>query len=123
MHASKEEIPVAFAEGEYASRPTQWGEMTVAFETAPTGMDSRPLFKGALPDDACQCPHWGYVLKGRIRVIYSDREEVVSAGDAYYIEPGHNVVCEEGGELVEFSPKEKYQETIEAVTSKMQATQ
>lgn len=122
MRASREEIPVAFAEGEFASHQTQWGEMTVAFEKAPTGMDSRPLFEGALPGDACQCPHWGYVIKGRMRVIYSDREEIVNAGEAYYLEPGHNVVCEEEGELVEFSPREQYKETMEAVTSKMQAT-
>ncbi len=123
MRASKEELPIAFGEGEFASRQAEWGEMNVAFEKAPTGMDSRPLFEGTLPGNACQCPHWGYVLKGRMRVIYSDRDEVVNAGEAYYLEPGHNIVCEEEGELVEFSPKGKYQETMEAVTRKMQTLQ
>ncbi len=122
MHANKEEVPVAFDEGGFVSRQAQWGEMNVALEKAPTGMDSRPLFKG-LPGDSCQCPHWGYVLKGRMRVIYSDREEVVNAGDAYYLEPGHNVVCEESGELVEFSPAGEYQKTMKAVAENLQATQ
>ncbi len=122
MRGSKQEIPVVFGEGEFVSRQAQWGEMNVAFEKAPTGMDSRPLFEG-LPGESCQCPHWGYVIKGRMRVIYPDREEVVNAGDAYYLEPGHNVVCEEGGELVEFSPKGEYKKTMEAVERKMASMQ
>jgi hypothetical protein len=32
--------------------------MNVAQEVAPAGLDTTPLFKG-LPDDLCQCPHWG----------------------------------------------------------------
>jgi hypothetical protein len=47
-----------------------------------------PLFKG-LPDDRCQCPHWGYVLKGRMRIRYPDHDEIIEAGDAYYMVPGH----------------------------------
>lgn len=94
--------------------------MNIAFEAAPTGMDSRPLFKG-LPGDSCQCPHWGYVIKGRMRVIYPDREELVNAGDIYYLAPGHNVICEESGELVEFSPKGEYQRTMEAVAENLAA--
>ena len=51
--------------------------------------DLAPVLKG-LPDDRCQCPHWGYVLKGRMVVTYGDREEIVNAGDAYYLPPGHS---------------------------------
>lgn len=122
MRANKEEIPVAFEGDGVVSRQTQWGEMNVAMETAPAGMDSRPLFKG-LPGDSCQCPHWGYVIRGRGRVIYPDREEILNAGDAYYLEPGHNLVVEEDGEIVEFSPKGEYQKTMEAVAKNMQAAQ
>ncbi len=122
MRASREEIPVAFEEGGIVSRQGQWGEMHVARETAPAGMDTRPMFKG-LPADSCQCPHWGYVIKGRARVIYSDREEVLEAGDAYYLEPGHNLVVEEDGEIVEFSPAGEYQRTMQAVAENMQAAQ
>ncbi|MDZ7685360.1 MAG: hypothetical protein U5O39_10495 [Gammaproteobacteria bacterium] len=32
--------------------------------------------------DLCQCPHWGTVVKGSIRVTYADgSEEVVRAGE------------------------------------------
>jgi hypothetical protein len=36
----------------------------------------------------CECPHWGYLLKGRMRVKYADHEEVITAEEAYYLAPG-----------------------------------
>ena len=120
MRAKSEEIPVAFEEGGVVSRQVQWGEMQVARETAPAGIDTRPMFK-ALPEDSCKCPHWGYMIRGRARVIYSDREEILEAGDAYYLEPGHNLVVEEAGEVVEFSPAGEYQKTMQAVAENAQA--
>ena len=50
--------------------------------------DLAPLLKG-LPGNSCQCPHWGYVTAGRLTVRYSDREEVIEPGDAFYTPPGH----------------------------------
>ena len=38
------------------------GGMTAAFVRVPKGADFRPALSG-LPDDLCQCPHWGYLLK------------------------------------------------------------
>ena len=51
-------------------------------------IDATPLLKG-LPDDRCQCPHWGYVIKGRLTFRFADHEEVFEAGDAFYLPPGH----------------------------------
>ena len=34
-----------------------------------------------LPGGACQCPHWGYVIEGRMRFVFGDHEEVYEAGD------------------------------------------
>jgi hypothetical protein len=96
------------------SRDVQWAEMNVAFEGFPAGMDTRPLFRG-LPGDRCQCPHWGMLLKGRIKILYADREEVISAGQAYYLPPGHNVVVEQDCELIELSPKGEYEKTLQVV--------
>jgi hypothetical protein len=88
MRGSKQDLQIA-AEGEgFVSQQAEWGEMNVALETLPGGTDTAPLFKG-LPDDRCQCPHWGYVLKGRMRIRYPDHEEIIEAGDAYYMVPGH----------------------------------
>jgi hypothetical protein len=46
----------------------------------PAGFDDAELLKG-LPNNACQCEHWGYLFKGSLRYGYTDGcEEVVSAG-------------------------------------------
>jgi hypothetical protein len=122
MRGSKEDLPVAFEAGEVISRQAEWGDMNVAIEAGPAGMDTAPLFKG-LPDDRCQCPHWGYVLKGKMRVTYADREEIIEAGDAYYLAPGHTVRIEEDGEVVEFSPKGEYEKTMEVAARNFAAMQ
>jgi hypothetical protein len=122
MRASKRDLPVAFEGGGVVSRLAEWGEMKVALETFPGGTDTAPIFKG-LPDDMCQCPHWGYVLKGRMRIRYPDREEVIEAGDAYYMEPGHLPLFEEDTEIIEFSPKGEYQKTMEVAERNMASMQ
>ena len=35
------------------------------FVTFREDIDHTPLLRG-LPDDRCQCPHWGYVINGRL---------------------------------------------------------
>ena len=79
-----------------------------------------PMFKG-LPDDRCQCPHWGYLIKGRVRIKYRDHEEVINAGEVYYLPPGHTPVAEEDSEMVEFSPKSEYRKTMEVAIRNMKA--
>jgi hypothetical protein len=96
--------------------------MSVALETFPAGTDTEPIFKG-LPDDRCQCPHWGYVLEGRVRVRYPDREEIIETGDVFYMEPGHTTLFEHDTEVVEFSPKGEYQKTLEVAEKNAAAMQ
>ena len=69
----------------------------------------------ALPSGACQCPHWGYVLAGRMRFVYADHEEVYEAGDAFYTPPGHRPYVEAGTELLQFSPTKELAETERAI--------
>ena len=83
-------------------------------------MDATPMFKG-LPDDRCQCPHWGHLIKGRMRIKYHDHDEVINAGEVYYLPPGHIPVIEEDSEMVEFSPKGEYQKTMEVANRNMEA--
>jgi hypothetical protein len=73
----------------------------------------------ALPGGACQCPHWGYVIAGRMRFVSDDREEVYEAGDAFYQPPGHRPYVDAGTELLQFSPADKLAETEMAVTEWM----
>ena len=120
MRGSKQDLPVAFDGGAVVIRQADWSDLTVSIESFPQGLDTAPIFRG-LPDDRCQCPHWGYVARGRVRVIYRDREEVLSAGDAYYLPPGHTTVFEEPTELVEFSPRGEYAQTMEVAARNVAA--
>ncbi len=122
MRGSKQDVPVAVDMGGVVIRQLEWGEMNVALETFPAGTDTEPVFKG-LPDDRCQCPHWGYVIKGRLRVRYKDHEETLNAGDAYYLAPGHLPIFDEDTELVEFSPRGEYQKTMEVAARNAAAMQ
>ena len=69
----------------------------------------------ALPGGACHCPHWGYVLEGRMRFVYADHEETYEAGDAFYTPPGHRPYVEAGTELLQFSPTKELAETERAI--------
>ena len=95
----------------------------VNFVTFRQDIDHAPLLRG-LPNDQCQCPHWGYVLKGRMTFRFGDREEVYEAGDAFYAPPGHVPVHNEPGtEYLQFSPAEELRKTGEAIMRNMQAMQ
>ena len=91
------------------------GGYTVGFESYGADADMALVFQG-LPDDACQSEHWGYLFKGSFRVGLTDGSEMtVSAGEAYYLPPGHRVQAVEDVELVEFSPLEEFGRTMAQV--------
>jgi hypothetical protein len=119
MHVSKDDLdPMVM--GEYEGRQVDADAMRITFESMPTGFppDESP-FKG-LPDDRCQCDHWGYLLKGSFRVTYADGpEEVVSAGEAYHLRPGHFVQTLEPVELMEISPVEEHDRTMATIAKNM----
>lgn len=96
------------------------GGYTVGFETYTQDADLSPFFSG-LPDGRCQCEHWGYVIKGKVSFKTGDGEETFETGDAYYAAPGHTPVLYAGTEIVEFSPTDELQRTIEVVTKNMEA--
>ena len=79
------------------------GGMIIALEQWHAGLDTTEMFAD-LPDGACQEPHWGFVLKGSVTMRYTDVvSETLSAGQAYYIRPGHNAHVDEDVDLVEFT--------------------
>src|SRR2546421_2755929 len=96
---------------------------TIQFISFREDADGTPLMKG-LPGDSCQCPHWGYVLKGKLTFRFPDHEEVFEAGDAFYLPPGHIPVQNDpGSEYVQFSPTEPLREVSETIMRNMQAMQ
>lgn len=119
MRGSMKDLPVSLEVPEGKMWQVEWGGNTVEFGKFKQVVDPAPLFKG-LPDDRCQCPHWGYVIKGRLRYRFKDHEEVYEAGDAYYVSPGHTPVLEAGVEYVEFSPSAELAKTMEVVGQNMQ---
>jgi hypothetical protein len=92
---------------------------SVSFVSISEEMDLAPMLKG-LPDDSCQCPHWGYVFKGRLTWRFADREEVTEAGDAFYAPPGHAPKADAGSEFVQFSPADELRMTEAAIMKNMQ---
>ena len=106
--------------GVMEGRYEELGGYTVGFETFREHADATPLFAG-LPDDRCQSPHWGYVLKGQVTFRFAGHDEVYRAGDAYYAPPGHIPVIQANTEVVEFSPTEEYGRTMEVVASNLAA--
>ena len=91
------------------------GGYSVGFESYTEDADLAPLFRG-LPDDRCQSPHWGYVMKGKVAFTFADgNEEVYAAGDAYFAPPGHTPRLFAGTEVVEFSPTDELGRTVAVV--------
>jgi hypothetical protein len=87
--------------------------------TLAAGVDTAPLFEG-LDGDLCQCPHWGFVLRGRITTIDAGgRRETVSTNDLFYWPPGHNVRVDEDAEIVMFSPQDEHVHVIEHMRGKL----
>ena len=117
---SKADAPVTLDEPEIEGRYAELDGYTVAFETHKADMDPAPLFQG-LPEDRCQCPHWGVVLSGRIVFRYADRDEVDTDGDAYYGAPGHLPLLFAGTELIEFSPAAALNSTMAVVGQNLEA--
>ena len=111
MHASRDELPELLGA---AIRGSDWGDLRSAFVALPAGTDVTPLVKG-LPDDRCSAPHWGYVIKGQVRVIYADHQEVLRAGDLYYLPSGHTAIVEQDYEAVEFSPPAAHEQVLDVI--------
>jgi hypothetical protein len=121
MRASKADLPATVV-GEYEGRTVDWGEFRIAFESMPAHFppDESPF--AGLPDDRCQCPHWGYLAKGSFTVSYKDGpDEVVRAGDVYHLRPGHFVQTLEPVELIEFSPVHEHDKTMAVVMANLAA--
>lgn len=105
----------------FESREAELDGYTVSFESYARDADFGPLFKG-LPDDRCQCPHWGVVLRGKLVYEYADGEEVIEAGEAYFARPGHISKVFAGTELIEFSPTEELAKTRAAIARNREAS-
>ena len=122
MRATKNELPLLLEAGPSSVRGADWGDMRVSVVSVPAGTDFSPLLKG-LPEDRCQGPHWGYVLKGRLRMKYASGDEVLNAGDFYYMPPGHTGIAEEDLEFLEVAPPHLHQQFLDNAHRNIQQMQ
>jgi hypothetical protein len=119
VRASEEEIDMELQVNGIVTRGEDWGGQLVRHLTLPPGTDFTPLFEG-LPGDACQCPHWGYILEGSIQLRYADgTEEVNRAGDLYYWPGGHTGWSDEGVTFIEFSPTVELRPVLEHLVAQL----
>lgn len=128
MKINKNDIPVVVDAGENKVRHkydfgSASGLDTFAGEhyTLCGGSDFTPLLKG-LEGDLCQCPHWGYVIKGEMEVIYTNGDtETYVTGDLFYMAPGHTLKVPQDTECVMFSPQKEHCAVVDHINKQLAA--
>ena len=120
MKINKRNLPVTMqSPGTIMRAMPGYGNMTVAFNELPKGTDFGPLLQG-LDHDSCHCPHWGYIVEGSMLIKYDDdTEEILEAGDVFYLPPGHTGVVQEDLKLLDFSPTKELNEVMDHITKKI----
>jgi hypothetical protein len=90
-----------------------FGRISGEYFSLAAGVDTTPIFQG-LEGNQCQCPHWGFVLSGRITTTDAEGgEETVNKDDLFYWPPGHNVKVESDAEFIMFSPQHEHDVVID----------
>jgi hypothetical protein len=128
MHIAKENVDVKMQiPGAVLRQRTDFGDasglgrISTEYFSLSAGVDTTPLFQG-LRGNACQCPHWGYVIKGQLTTTDEHGgQETVRANDLFYWPPGHNVKVDADAELVMFSPQHEHTHVIDHMIRKVNA--
>lgn len=98
-----------------------FGKISGEYFTLAAGVDTTPLFAG-LEGDLCQCPHWGFVLRGELTTTdATGAQETVTANDLFYWPPGHNVNVSADAEIVMFSPQREHSQVINHMIEKVKS--
>ena len=119
MHKSKEGLPIGPRAAGDNQVEQDWGGMFPEITTLSPKQEYSSMYKD-LPGGMCQAPHWGYVFSGALKIKYADHEETIKAGEAFYLAPGHIPYVEENTQLVQFSPVEKFKQTMETMQQNAQ---
>jgi hypothetical protein len=100
---ARTDMPMAIEGDGVEFRAEEVGGNTLAWVRLPAGADLRPGLEG-LPGGLCQCPHWGYMIAGRLVMHTADGDHTYRAGEAFYWAPGHAPEAVEDCEYVDVSP-------------------
>lgn len=111
MRITKNEIPTRLEiPGAVARQLVDFGDaskhgpLAAEYFSLGAGTDIAPLLEG-LEDNACQSPHWGYVITGEVVVSYTDgSSDTCVTNDVFYWPSGHSVRVVTDAEIVLFSP-------------------
>ncbi len=109
------DIPVTIADGDLEVRTLDVDGLMIGLVRLPAGADLRPATVG-LPNDLCPCPHWGYMLKGRVRMHTLDGQKDFVAGELFHWAAGHAPEALEDSEYVDFSPTHEFQPVLDHLT-------
>ncbi len=115
------DLPIAMQVGGLELRFRPVGNMTLSFYQIPKSTDFASLLKG-LPEDMCQCPHWGHLLKGKMLVHTKTGAEIVEAGQVFYMAPGHVPEFPEDCGLFEFAPTAEFKQMMDHVMRQTSGT-
>lgn len=126
MRISKDQIPAKInAPGAVARVATDFGDATGfgkmqgEYFSFGAGTDIAPLLKG-LEDDACQAPHWGYMLSGELVVTYTaGKVDTCKENDLFYWPPGHSVRVVKDSEVILFSPQREHTHVLDHLLNAM----
>jgi hypothetical protein len=126
MRVSKDDIPVQIDVPGAVARQTgdfgaQDGAPALAGEyfSIGAGLDISPLLHG-LENDACQAPHWGYVISGHVVVTYTDGTvDECRGGDLFLWPSGHTVRVVDDAEVILFSPRAEHLAVIDHMKQQM----
>ena len=126
MRVAKEDVDVKMEiPGAMIRQRTEFGDATglgkisAEYFSLAAGVDTTPLFQG-LEGNLCQCPHWGFVLRGRLTTTDADgAQETVNADDLFYWPPGHNVKVDSDAEIIMFSPQHEHSHVIRHMIEKV----
>ncbi len=110
-----DDIPAVIQGDGVDFRSQEIGGMSIAWARLAAGTDLRPALVG-LEGDLCQCPHWGYMLRGHLRMHTPDGEQTYSAGEAFYWAAGHAPEAITDCEYIDFSPTKKLKPVLDHIT-------
>jgi hypothetical protein len=127
MRIAKEDIPVRIDVPGATARQikdfgdaTGYGKIGGEYFSLGAGTDLSPLLHG-LEGNLCQSPHWGYILEGKLTIVFADgRQENTVTSDLFYWPPGHTVKADEDTEMILFSPQHEHGQVIDHILKKVQ---
>ncbi len=128
MRIAKEDVPVRIDVPGATARQqkdfgdaTGYGRISGEYFSFAEGTDITDLLQG-LEGDLCQCPHWGYILEGKLTVSFSDgHQENPATSDLFYWPPGHTVKADKNTEMILFSPQHEHSKVLDHILKKVQA--